>query len=115
MHQNDFVADHRMRPRHETARRTGIASSAALPLLNGNRAEGVIIFNSVERGTFTPELVELLERLAENVAFALENFDRSDEKSKAEGQQERLTRMVAALSATNETIMRAQSRTELFE
>ncbi len=112
---NDFLADRRMKPRHETARRSGIASSAALPLLNGNRAEGVIIFNSVERGTFTPELVELLQRLAQNVAFALENFDRADEKTKAEAQKERLTRMYAALSATNEAIMRAESREQLFE
>ena len=112
---NDFLADHRMRSRHDTARRSGIASSAALPLLNGDRAEGVIIFNSVERGTFTPELVELLQRLSENVAFALENFDRAEENTKAEAQKERLTRMYAALSATNEAIMRAETREQLFE
>ncbi len=86
-----------------------------LPLLNGDRAEGVLIFNSLEKGTFTPEFVELLRRLAENVAFALENFDRADEKAKTEEQKERLTRMFAALSATNEAIMRAKSRAELFE
>ena len=81
-----------------------------LPLLNGDRAEGVLIFNSLERGTFTPELVELLQRLAENVAFALENFDRADEKAKAEKQKDRLTGMFEALSATNEAIMRAKTR-----
>ena len=90
-------------------------SSAALPLLNGDRADGVILFNSLERGTFTPELVELLQRLAENVAFALENFDRADEKAKAEKQKDRLTGMFEALSATNEAIMRVKTRAELFE
>ena len=60
-------------------------------------------------------MVELLARLAENVSFALDNFDRADEKAKTEEQKERLTRMFAALSATNEAIMRAKSRTELFE
>ena len=38
-----------------------------------------------------------------------------DEKARIEEQKERLTRMFAALSATNEAIMRAKSRAELFE
>jgi diguanylate cyclase (GGDEF)-like protein len=112
---NDFLADERTRPWHEGARRSGIASSAALPLLSGDRARGVLIFNSMERATFTPELVELLQRLAENVSFAIRNFDRNDEKARVEEQKDRLTRMFAALSATNEAIMRAKSRSELFE
>jgi diguanylate cyclase (GGDEF)-like protein len=112
---NDFLADERTRPYHETARRKGVESCAALPMRNGDRVEGVLIFNSTERGTFTPELVELLQRLAENVGFALGNFDHADEKTKADAQQERLTRMYAALSATNEAIMRAETRAELFE
>jgi diguanylate cyclase (GGDEF)-like protein len=112
---NDFLADERTRPWHEGARRSGIRSSTALPLLNGGRAEGVLIFNSTEPGTFTPEFVQLLQRLAENVAFALGNFDLVDQKAKADEQKDRSTRMFAALSATNEAIMRASSRTELFE
>ncbi|MDB5576547.1 MAG: diguanylate cyclase, partial [Bradyrhizobium sp.] len=112
---NDFLADERTSLWHDLARRRGVASSASLPLLNGDRAEGVLIFNSTERGTFTPALVELLQRLAENVAFALENFDRSDEKAKAEKQKDRLTGMFEALSATNEAIMRVKTRAELFE
>jgi diguanylate cyclase (GGDEF)-like protein len=84
-------------------------------LLNGDRVAGVFIFNSSELGAFTPELVELLQRLAENVSFALGNFDRADEKARAEEQKERLTRMFAALIATNEAIMRAKCRKQLFE
>ena len=61
------------------------------------------------------ELVELLQRLADNVSFALENFDRADERRLADQQRERLTRMYTALSATNEAIMRARTREELFE
>jgi diguanylate cyclase (GGDEF)-like protein len=112
---NDFIADPRTKPWHANARRGGVGASAALPLLNGGVAEGVLVFNALERGTFTLELVELLQRLAENVAFALENFDRADEKARAEAQKEQLTRMYAALSATNEAIMRAKTRTELFD
>jgi len=112
---NDFLADERTRPWHDNAIRSGVRSCAALPLLNGDRAAGVLIFNSPELGTFTPELVELPQRLAENVSFALGNFDRTDEKAKAEKQKDRLTGMFEALSATNEAIMRAKTRAQLFE
>ncbi len=43
-----------------------------------------MIFVATEKDTFTPEFVELLQRLADNVSFALENFDRADEKTKAD-------------------------------
>ena len=56
-----------------------------------------------------------MARIAENVSFALDNFDRAGEKARADAQKERLGRMLAALSATNEAIVRATSRTELFE
>ena len=61
------------------------------------------------------EIVALMARIAENVSFALDNFERAGEKARADAQKERLTRMLAALSATNEAIVRATSRTELFE
>ena len=112
---NDFLADERTTLWHDKARRSGMRSSAALPLLDGDRVEGVLMFNSTEPDTFTPEFVDLLQRLAENVAFALVNFDRADEKAKAEKQKERLTGMFEALSATNEAIMRVKTRAELFE
>ncbi|WP_027551994.1 GAF domain-containing protein [Bradyrhizobium sp. Cp5.3] len=112
---NDILADDRIKPWQDSARRNGIASSAALPLLNGDRVEGVFLFNSPERGTFTPEFVDLLRKLQANVAFALENFDRADEKARADKQRNRLSGMFEALSATNEAIMRAKTREELFE
>ncbi|MGX4774086.1 bifunctional diguanylate cyclase/phosphodiesterase [Bradyrhizobium guangdongense] len=112
---NDVLADDRIAPWHASARRNRIASSAALPLFNGDRLEGVFLFNSPECGTFTPELVELLRKLQANVAFALENFDRAEEKAQADRQRNRLSGMFEALSATNEAIMRAKTREELFE
>ena len=112
---NDVLSDDRIKPWQANARRNGIGSAAALPLFNGERIEGVFVFNSPERGTFTPEFVELLQRLQANVAFALENFDRADEKAKADKQRNRISSMFEALSATNEAIMRAKTREELFE
>ncbi len=84
-------------------------------LQKGGRAVGVLLFISRDRDAFTADLVELLARLAENVSFALDNFDRAEEKARAEEQKERLRRMFAALSETNEAIMRAKTREEMFE
>ena len=115
---------HRQRPARRSARR-GVSevhssarapkSGAAFPLFVSGEPVGVMFFISAETDTFTPEFAELLQRLADNVSFALESFDRADEKAKTEGQKERLARMLAALSATNEAIVRAKSRSELFE
>lgn len=81
---NDYLADQQRSAFHGVVRTTGAQSGAALPLLSGGDAVGVLLFMSAERGTFTPEFVEMLERLAANLSFALENFDRADEKEKAE-------------------------------
>jgi diguanylate cyclase (GGDEF)-like protein len=100
---------------YTVVRDSGTRSGAALPLLKDGEAIGALVFLSSEIGAFSPELIGLLQRLTENVAFALDNFDRTDEKAKADQQKERLSRMFAALSATNEAIMRAGSRTQLYQ
>ena len=113
---NDYLTDFGSSGHfYKVVRDSGTRSGAALPLLRHGKAVGVIVFLSSELGAFSPELIELLQRLADNVSFALENFDRADEKAKMEEQKESLTRMLAALSATNEAIVRASSRSELFD
>ena len=112
---NDYLGDPRAQAFHATARDDGANSGAAFPLFVKGQVIGVMVFMSMEKDTFTPEFAELLQRLADNVSFALENFDRVDEKARTEVQKERLTRMFAALSATNEAIIRANSRAELFD
>ena len=79
---NDYLTDHacqRLPCRRPQA--TARSSGAAFPLLAREQAVGVMLFLSTEKDTFTPEFVELLQRLADNVSFALENFDRADEKT----------------------------------
>jgi len=113
---NDYLSDARAAHWHAHAKADGTYASASFPLLqDGDKAIGVLLFLSPEKDAFTPDLVELLARLAENVSFALDNFDRADEKARTEQQKERLARMFAALCATNEAIMRSRSRAELFE
>lgn len=112
---NDYLADPDSAAFHARARADGSQSGAAFPLLVGGRAVGVMVFISAEKNTFTPEFVDMLQRLIDNVSFALENFDRADEKARTEQQRERLARMLAAMSSTNEALVRAKTREELFE
>jgi diguanylate cyclase (GGDEF)-like protein len=62
----------------------GTRSVAVLPLINHGETIGTLVFLSEEINTFTPAFVELLQRLCRNVSFALENFDRAEEKERAE-------------------------------
>ena len=112
---NDMRADAGGSAFHQFIYSDGAMSGAAFPLLVSGQAVGVMFFVSCEKETFTPEFAELLQRLTDNVSFAIGAFDRADEKARTESQKLRLTRMLSALSATNEAIVRATSRAELFE
>jgi diguanylate cyclase (GGDEF)-like protein len=112
---NDFPGDPRGEAFRQVIQSDGAQSGAAFPLLVDGQVTGVMLFISSEKNTFTEEFAELLQRLADNISFALENFARADEKARTEQQKDNLARMFAALSATNEAIMRAKSRTQLYE
>jgi len=77
---HDFMADERTRPWHAVAGRAGVASAGAIPLLHEGRALGVLVLYSHDRRGFDDEVLKLLERMAENVAFALENIARDEER-----------------------------------
>ena len=110
---NDMRTDDRTRHWHGSPGPT--KSGAGIPLLRDGKATGVLLFLSSETGTFTPRLIELLQRMAENVSFAMEMLERDDSRRTAEVMKDRLSRMFAALSATNEAIMRATTRSELLQ
>jgi diguanylate cyclase (GGDEF)-like protein len=87
---NNYLADPKFSHLHERAREGQVMSGAALPLVKEGDAIGVLLFLSRELGAFTPELVTLLQRMADNISFALENFDRALEKKQAEDRMEYL-------------------------
>jgi diguanylate cyclase (GGDEF)-like protein/PAS domain S-box-containing protein len=86
---NDYLNDPRTRPWHEEARLGGICSGAAVPLLMEQQALGVLMFYSAEKNAFDDETLSLIERLARNVAFALQNFAREEQRQRA-AQDQRL-------------------------
>jgi diguanylate cyclase (GGDEF)-like protein/PAS domain S-box-containing protein len=81
---NDFLADERTRHWHEAAESSGIQSAAAVPLINGGRAIGVLLFYSGQKNAFDAETIQLLERMANNVSFGLDNFAREAEREHTE-------------------------------
>ena len=112
---NDMLADERFRPWWEGARQANARSVAALPLMRSQECVGVLVYHSSEVGDFDADMVALLERVSANLSFALDRFAHEAERLQAEAATRRASRMYAALSATNEAIMRVQSPQALFE
>ena len=112
---NDFLNDERSAASRVEARRTGVGAAAALPLTRGGLTVGVLIAYFGTAMAPDDELISLLETMADNLSFALDNFDREAEFKSGERANRRLARMFAALSATNEAILRAKSPEELYQ
>ncbi|MBR1212899.1 EAL domain-containing protein [Bradyrhizobium sp. JYMT SZCCT0180] len=104
---NDYINDERTKRWHTQARQIGARSAAAVPIKRHGKPIGVLLFYLEQPDALNDETVGLLERMAENASFALDNFDRDNATA-------RITRMFAALTATNEAIMRARSEDEMF-
>ena len=81
---NDFLNDERTRPWHETARAGGVRSTAVVPFSKQGRPAGVLQFFSHENDAFDEGIVRLLERLTRNVSFALDSFERENDRRVAE-------------------------------
>lgn len=62
----------------------GLRSAASLPLRCAGKRVGVITFDSSELNFFAPEIVELLEHVAANISYALDNFERERLRRNAE-------------------------------
>lgn len=111
---NDYQNDERFRPCRDESRSRGIGAAAAVPLMKDGRSVGVFLFYA-ETGSLTEQIVSLLERMVENVAFALRGFDRKQQRKVADRQSRRVTDMFKALSATNTAILRARNAAEMFQ
>lgn len=81
---NDYLADSRTTAWHQAGAGGGVASAAAFPLLCAKKSVAVLLFYSFELGTFDDEIVALLQSMADNVSFALENFSNEKQRLEAE-------------------------------
>lgn len=80
---NDFTADARMQPWRTALGMERAAAGAAVPLVREGRSAGVLLLYSRDRDAFDNEIVQLLNRMAEDIVFALDNFDREIERRMA--------------------------------
>ena len=105
----DPRSDSRSGPWMDLIVRGGVTSLGYFPLFRQGRAVGVFLFCCRNTDEFQQDQasLDLMARMAQNITFGIDMFA---EQSK----RERLSRMLAALSDTNEAILRARSREELF-
>src|SRR5882672_6674272 len=80
----DFLHDPRTAPWHDMARAKGVASAAALPLVLEERVLGVLLFFARERRAFTKQVIAWLQRMTDNAAFAIGNFERESARRTAD-------------------------------
>ena len=112
---NDFQNDERLLPWREQGMGVGLGAMAAVPILKDKTSVGVFLFLLDEANAVDDAAIALLERMVENVSFALKNFERDRENRAAARVNRRVTDMFAALSATNTAILRAKSAMEMFQ
>jgi len=79
---NDYQDDPRTLPWRELTRRAS-AAAAALPFSRGDGSVGVLLLHAGERDAFHGDTVDLLERMARNLSYALGNFEREAERTRA--------------------------------
>ena len=80
---NDFLGNPDLALWHAAARKAGVQSSAAFPIRLGGRTVATLNVYAPVAGYFDVELVELFERLALDVSFALENDERRSKANAA--------------------------------
>jgi PAS domain S-box-containing protein len=81
---NDIFADPNMLPWQEAATKTGIRSSAAFPFFLKEQVYGALNLYSGEKNFFNEKEIELLEEMALNLSFGLNNMEEEAERLRAE-------------------------------
>ena len=81
---NDYASDPATLPWRELAAEFGLRSMAALPLRRGGAIVGALTLYAAEPGAFDPATRALIEEMAADVSFALDNFQREAARERAE-------------------------------
>lgn len=81
---DDFLNDPSTTPWHELARTHGIGASVALPLRCGDQLTAVFSLYAAETHIFDRQMRNLLEEMAQDISFALDNFEREAARERAE-------------------------------
>jgi len=71
---NDYEESELTRPWYKVAKNWGLNSLAAFPIMQQDRIEGIITFYSLNKHFFTPEIVQLIQELIDDIGIALERL-----------------------------------------
>jgi diguanylate cyclase (GGDEF)-like protein len=105
---NDVVNDPRLHPEfRRLCAASKILASVAAPLVKNGSPVGLLSFYLDQLGVLNDEIVDLMERVARNMSFALETIDREENRAA-------LARVVVALNKTSDAVIRARTRPELY-
>lgn len=80
----DFMEDPATEPWHALAAEFGVRSLAALPLRRAGNVIGTLTLYSAEAGAYDAPMRALLEEMAADISFALDNFERDAARRQAE-------------------------------
>jgi len=79
---NDFVTDANTTPWHNKAKSFGWGSSACFPIQRDQKPFAVLNVYHESTNAFDGEAIALLQEMASDISFALDNFDREQKKQK---------------------------------
>jgi len=91
----DFLHDPATSAWHERGSRFGWESSGAVPLLRQGHVVGTLTVYSGTAHVFNDAVKNLLLEMANDISFALDNFDREEQRLKAEATLSKLSLAVA--------------------
>lgn len=113
---NDFLDDPASVPWREGASRAGVRALAAFPIRERGATVGVMVVSSGESGFFTDELLPVLDEIAIDISFALDNFERRAELVRAtEALREHDSRYRAVVQTSTDGFWAADSRGRLID
>jgi len=104
---NDFDGDASTHPWHEKARQFGFGASAAFPLIVDNKTFGILNIYARQPGFFQEKEIGLLDEMASNISFGVENYHRSMELSHSEA------RFLAIAEGISDAIVLANMEREI--
>ncbi|MFZ2406032.1 MAG: EAL domain-containing protein, partial [Methylobacter sp.] len=107
---NNFLHEPSTQPWQPMAADENIHAAAAFPLMRGGRCIGAIAVYSAEQDYFTPDLIDLMRGLTDDLSYALDNFDREKQRLKAEHE----LRIAAAAFESQEGILVTDSDNKIL-
>ncbi|MDP1932989.1 MAG: EAL domain-containing protein [Gammaproteobacteria bacterium] len=80
---NNYLTDEDTRPWHGLAKEFGWGASGAFPIQRNNKPFAVLNVYHSDAGAFDNEIIAVLSELANDISFALDNFDREVRRQQA--------------------------------